>query len=118
MKRFSGKSEVDASIYDRVFDGSVNCKDLEEVYEMFNVKHCTGYVGRSLSMSDVVEVVSCTNPSIEKGFYYCDSIGFKKIPFSIEKSLDEVIAECDAEQPKQIDVKEDKAKDKNSEISL
>ena len=32
-------------------------RHLEEVYQMFNLDHPDGYRGRSLSVSDVVEVV-------------------------------------------------------------
>lgn len=99
MQRYSGNTKVDVSIYDKVFDGSVVCKDLEDVYHLFNVKHPVGYTGRSLSMSDVVEVVDSSDvSSVDKGFYYCDRFGFKKIDFSPEKSLDEIIAKCDAQK--------------------
>lgn len=35
----------------------MECGTLEEVYQMFNLDHPDGYRGRSLSVSDVVEVV-------------------------------------------------------------
>jgi len=40
-----------------VYEGEINCSDLEEVYRMFNLNHPEGYHGRSLSVSDVVEVI-------------------------------------------------------------
>lgn len=63
--------------YDKVFEGEVSCGNLEEVYQMFNINHPDGYRGRSLSVSDVVEVVS----EGKSTFYFCDSIGFKEIAF-------------------------------------
>lgn len=133
LKKLHGQNDVDRSIYDKVFSGEVNCKDLEDVYRMFNLEHPWGYTGRSLSVSDVVEVVDSPNlvgridyietgmssvytdfleytlqqeklreedvdfeahdyiglriPSVEKGFYFCDSIGFKKIDFRIHKDI-------------------------------
>ena len=47
----------DSSSYDLVFEGKVDRNTLEGVYQMFNLEHPVGYVGRSLSVSDVVEVV-------------------------------------------------------------
>ena len=157
MKCFSGNGEVDTTIYDKVFDGSVACGSLEGVYEMFNVKHPVGYAGRSLSMSDVIEVVEAPKivgkivyhntgcesvftdflkytqkieelremdvdftahdyaglevSTVEKGFYYCDRVGFKKISFLNEKSLDDVISECSEKQTKQAETKDAKTHD-------
>lgn len=36
-RRGSGPKVIDSSIYDCVFEGTVNCGDLEEVYTLFNV---------------------------------------------------------------------------------
>jgi hypothetical protein len=44
---------------------------------MFNTDHPAGYTGRSLSVSDVVEITD----GDKKGFYFCDNIGFQKIDF-------------------------------------
>ena len=40
------------------------------------------YCGHSLSVSDIVEIEDGDN----FGFYYCDSIGFKKVPFDVEQT--------------------------------
>ena len=50
---------------------------LEEVYQMFNLDHPEGYRGRSLSVSDVVEVVG----EEKSTFHFCDSIGFREVDF-------------------------------------
>ena len=82
--RFTGSTEVNSSIYDCVFEGEVNCKTLEGVYQMFNFNHPEGYRGRSMSMSDILEIVD--SESIDKGFYYCDTVGFTKKDFEPEKT--------------------------------
>ena len=73
---------IDSALYDLVFDGEVEAKDLEAVYAKFNLDHPAGYTGRSMSVSDVVEVVESN--TAKEGFYFCDSIGFKDIPFQPE----------------------------------
>ena len=83
LPKFQGSSEIDSSLYDKVFEGEVNCFTLEKLYEIFNLKHPAGYKGRSLSVSDVVEIVESDNT--EKVFYYCDNFGFKTISFEPEK---------------------------------
>lgn len=79
LPRFQKTQEVDSSLYDLVFDGTVDAKHLEDVYRIFNTDHPEGYRGRSLSKSDVVEVAE--GADMEPGFYYCDSFGFQKIDF-------------------------------------
>ncbi len=39
LPKFQGSSEIDSSIYDKVFEGEVVCKSLEDVYQMFNLNH-------------------------------------------------------------------------------
>lgn len=39
--------------------------------------------GHSLSVSDIVEVGE--GSSVAKGFYFCDSLGFKKVKFDASK---------------------------------
>jgi len=83
LEKLQGTSEIDSSIYDKVFSGEVKCETLEDVYVEFNIHHPKGYKARSLSKSDIVEVIS-KNGTGE--FHYCDSIGFKKVEFVAEKS--------------------------------
>ena len=81
LARLNGDS-IDSALYDLVFDGKVEAKDLEAVYAKFNLDHPAGYTGRSMSVSDVVQVVEST--TAKEGYYFCDSIGFKEIPFQPE----------------------------------
>ena len=73
LPKFQGSSEIDSSLYDKVFEGEVNCFTLEKLYEIFNLKHPAGYKGRSMSVSDVV---------VEgRTAFFCDSIGFRQVTF-------------------------------------
>ncbi|WP_322199223.1 YodL domain-containing protein [Acutalibacter intestini] len=68
------KAPVDSSIYDQVFRGDVDCKNLEDVFTMLNTRGRHLYRGHPLSVSDVVLT--------EDGAYFCDTIGFKEIHFN------------------------------------
>ena len=83
-EQFLSSSEIDSSIYDCVFDGEVDCNGLENVFQKFNVDHPDGYRGRSLSVSDVVEIIEAED--VEPGYYFCDSIGFDKVEFDPEQT--------------------------------
>ena len=83
LERFQHSKEVDPVLYDRVYDGKLDCNSLENIYQKFNVDHPADYKGRSLSVSDVVEIRG--SDTLNPGFYFVDSIGFKLISF--DKSL-------------------------------
>ena len=83
LERFQHSKEVDPVLYDRVYDGKLDCNSLETIYQKFNVDHPADYKGRSLSVSDVVEIRG--SDTLNPGFYFVDSIGFKSISF--DKSL-------------------------------
>lgn len=86
LPRFQGTGQIDSSIYDLVFAGDVPCSDLEGVYRMFNIDHPDGYTGRSLSVSDVVQIQNGSTDA--PCFHYCDSIGFKEVQFDPELTRD------------------------------
>ena len=79
LERFQHSKEVDPVLYDRVYDGKLDCNSLETIYEKFNINHLADYKGRSLSVSDVVEIRE--SDTLNPGFYFVDSIGFKSISF-------------------------------------
>ena len=83
LERFQHSKEVNPVLYDRVYDGKLDCNSLETIYEKFNIDHPADYKGRSLSVSDVVEIRG--SDTLNPGFYFVDSIGFKSISF--DKSL-------------------------------
>lgn len=82
LERIQGTPAIDSSIYDKVFSGEVKCESLEDVYAEFNLYHPKGYKARSLSVSDIVEIISENGTS---EFHFCDSVGFKKVEFVSEK---------------------------------
>lgn len=86
LEGFQGTKDIQSEIYDKVFDGEVDCNTLEGVYTMFNTDQPLGYVGRSLSVSDIVQVWD--GGEEEVGFYFCDSFGFKKVAFDPTKTVD------------------------------
>ncbi len=70
---------IDPGIYKTVFDGDVDCKGLEDVYDLLNTDHPPAYQGHSLSVSDVVEVCAGETGNADPGFYFCDTIGYKAL---------------------------------------
>lgn len=86
LSKFQDTDQINSSIYDCVFSGVVECKSLEEVYQMFNVNPPEEYKGRSLLVSDIVEVLE--SDVIDEGFYYCDNIGFEKVDFDPKSAVD------------------------------
>ena len=82
LEKYQGSSEIDSKIYDKVFEGAVDASDLEDVYRVFNLEHPSEYRGRSLSVSDIVEVID--GGDAEPGFHFCDSFGFQKVDFHPE----------------------------------
>lgn len=70
---------VDPSIYKTVFDGDVDCNDLEDVFNLLNTDLPPAYQGHSLSVSDVVEVVKDSEGVTTPGFYFCDNIGYRSL---------------------------------------
>ena len=96
-----GDMSLDSAIYDTVFEGTVECRSLEDVYDVFNKRHPTGYKARSLSVSDVVEVMEAEK--VKEGFYFCDSFGFQEVSFDPSKSQKSERF-CDLNQLKTIEV--------------
>lgn len=84
LPHFQGSAAVDAGIYDLVFDGEVKANGLEAVYRIFNLSHPEGYKGRSMSVSDVVEMTPEDREA--PAYFFCDSIGFEEIEFDADKA--------------------------------
>lgn len=78
----SGKLvNINTSIYEKTYGGEVEkVKSLEDIYVMFNVDKPRGYEGRSMSVSDVIEVIN--SDEIKPGYYYCDVVGFEEVNFA------------------------------------
>jgi len=88
-KSLEKSDKINSKIYDLVFDDEVDCENLEDVFRKFNldIDYMENYSGRSLSVSDIVEVIN----GEKSEFHYCDNIGFKKVEF--DSSLAELKTE-------------------------
>ena len=69
---------VDRSIYDLVWQDDMGDMSLEEIYYAFNRDNRPNKFSRSLSVSDVVEIMHNEDPA-KNGFWFCDSFGWKKL---------------------------------------
>ena len=77
MKKETG-GRIPTELYECVYEGELNAETPEDVFTIFNTVYAEGYKGRSMSVSDVVEFEYSNAIRV---FYYCDSVGFKKISF-------------------------------------
>ena len=73
LERLQGSPDVQASIYDEVFNAVIDQDDLEDIYLLFNTDGHPLYRGGSMKVSDVVVT--------EEGAFYCNTVGFKPITF-------------------------------------
>ena len=83
QNRYGGR--VPAELYRKAYEGTVEAENLEDVFYIFNMDHPEDYRARSLSMSDVVEVIEDHGSS----FYICDTFGFKEVPFDTVRVLED-----------------------------
>lgn len=86
VRKVLRSAEPDCAAYDKVYSGDVKCRNLEDVFVLFQSGRPEGFQGHSLSVSDVVEVEDAA--SITPGCYFCDSVGFKEVPFHPEQAVD------------------------------
>ena len=68
-------------IYEFIYEGTVQATGPEDVYRIFNDERPYDFKGHSLSVSDVVEIISEDSST----FHFCDSFGFKDIEFDSSK---------------------------------
>lgn len=76
LSKSNGK--IPEAIYECVYEGELEAKQLEDVFYILNCAFPQDYHARSLSVSDIVEMVKSDNDS---SFYFCDSFGFQLFPF-------------------------------------
>lgn len=86
LKEVMGVDDPDSGIYERVYTGEIKGQALEDVFGVLNWDHPDDYRGRSLSVSDVIEVKEGSD--VEAGFYFCDNIGFKRVEFDTSRVPD------------------------------
>lgn len=70
--KHTGSPDINRDAYNMVWAGELDHEaGLEEIYEIFNLRHPDGYRGHSLSVSDIVE--------LPDGLHFCDSFGWKPV---------------------------------------
>ena len=79
---------VDLSRYYTADHGTVEAPNpqaaCEELYRRYNIEHPAGYHGRSMSVSDVVNIWDNSVDPPKKSTWFCDSFGFKLLEISAE----------------------------------
>lgn len=69
------KDNIDLKDYEVVYEGELDYLEmpdaLEELFKIFNIKRPKDFEGRSMSISDIVEV--------DGKNYYCDDIGWVEL---------------------------------------
>ncbi|MDL2294301.1 DUF3846 domain-containing protein [Ruminococcaceae bacterium OttesenSCG-928-D13] len=75
---------IDPQNYRFVYSGALHGRNLEELYQQFNLEHPSDFRGHSLSVSDVVVISDGKSETA----YFCDSMGFAKLDgFTTPESL-------------------------------
>ena len=82
------KERSTSEIYECVFDGLLEVRNPEEVFQVFNFAHPDGYKGRSMSVSDIV-VFEYSNG--KKTAYFCARFGFKIIAYWKDERWEEML---------------------------
>ena len=69
------KDKINLKDYEVVYEGELEYSEisdaLEELFEIFNIRRPEDFKGRSMSVSDIVEV--------DGDNYYCDAFGWVKL---------------------------------------
>ena len=95
--------EIHPALYDEVYNGDVDCENLEEVFTLFNVNHPLFHRGHSLSVSDVVQVIEAPelvgrikffddSGNVELEVDYVDSKEYNSVIADAHESGQEIIA--------------------------
>ena len=78
-------NKVPAEIYEAVYSGELEIDSPDDAFVIFNTVFPEGYKGRSMSVSDVVEMAHSSDDS---RFYFCDSpCGFPEIEFEKARAM-------------------------------
>lgn len=80
----ASNKRIPAELYECVYEGEFATDHLERLFIILNSDHPKDYWARSLSVSDVVEVIHSPEKS---SFYFCDSFGFQLMPFETGKAM-------------------------------
>ena len=77
LQRYHGGRVIHSDLYDKIYEGDLPCSGLEDLFHIFNVEHPADYPGRSMSVSDVVEIID--SPKL---------VGVIKTEFRVERFTD------------------------------
>ena len=87
---------IDRGNYDLVYTSPLNpTETLGDLYERFNADYPKGYMGRSLSVSDVVVI----HRDGEATAHYVDTFGFSQVPTFLADKQQEVTAPTEVNGP-------------------
>lgn len=97
LQRYHGGRVIRSDLYDKIYEGDFPCSSLEDLFHIFNVEHPADYPGRSMSVSDVVEIID--SPKL---------VGVIETEFRVERFTDfleytsaqEALREQDTKSPK------------------
>lgn len=76
--------EFPSELYECVYSCEMDVSGPEDIYYIFNCNLPKDYSGRSLSVSDVVELADSAGRS---EFFYCDMVGFSPVVLDIKKTM-------------------------------
>lgn len=91
LKKWQGSPDVDSSLYDEVFCGEADCKDLEVVFRMFNENPHPLHRGSTMSIGDVVEVITAPELVGRIRFYDSDD-SFQEVDYTDRAKYNRTIA--------------------------
>ena len=83
IEKSIGLNNLSLKYYDLAFSGSVSCSNLEGVYSYFNRGFIDSFTGHSVSVSDIVQIIS-VDADEAPGYYLCDAIGWKRLSLKQE----------------------------------
>ena len=74
------KEALSIDLYTCVYEGEVKCESLADLFICLNFNVPPNFRGHSLSVSDVVQVIS--GGELSPGYYFVDSMAFVMLPWS------------------------------------
>lgn len=94
LDSFQETKDINASIYDEVFSGNVDCPDLEDVFRKFNTEGHPLHRGHSLSVSDIVVVDGDVPNLVGRIRFYNSSTDYEECCYTDEKNFRKDIREA------------------------
>lgn len=86
--------QIDPSIYKTVYEGDVDCRDIEDVFDKFNHDRPPNLFGHSMSVSDVVEVQGGAPDLYGRIKFYNSSTAYETCDYTDKEKFEKDIAEA------------------------